>query len=181
METGALFEHLSQKFFISGEVVDAMNYNSFSFDIQININPFNSFIGVGLNYEYTKITPTIDPEISDNMIDLRRSSSIFNNIELYTYYVYNSMNSVFYPTKGNYFKGSFTRSFLSEIDLKFIEEDVEDSIKGKTNGYTKLNIEFEKRIPFDNNIAGIIGANTNFIFEDRKKTDKIYFSKYGYT
>jgi len=170
-----LFEHLKQKVFIAGKVADEMNYNHLLFDNQFNknINPFNSFIGVGINYELTKITPILDP----NIINL--SSYLFNNFEFYAHYVYNNMNREFYPTKGNTFKGSIGRSFLSKVDLNYNLEELTD-FKGKTNSYTKLNLEFEKRVPFNNRITGIIGANTNIIFEDNLKTGQISFSEFGY-
>ncbi len=177
----ALFESLKQNVFIAGEVADRVNYNYFLFDNQINknIDPFNSFVGIGLNYELTKLTPTIDPELNDNVKSL--SSYLFNNLELYAHYVYNNMNSVFYPTTGTSFKGSIGRSFLSKIDLKYYKEagiGKEENIK-KTNGYTKATIEFEKRIPFKSKITGIVSANGNFIFADKLKNDDISFSNYG--
>jgi len=174
----ALYENLKQTVFIDGEVATNVYYNYFQFDNQINknINASHSFFGAGINYELTKITPVLDQKFNENPIKLDRY--LFNNLEVYGHYVYNNLNSVFYATKGNYFKGSVGRSFVSEVDLNYYQEE-EINVTGETNGHTKVTIEFEKRIPFTKKITGIIGANGNFIFEDKLKSDEISFSNFG--
>lgn len=174
-----LFEHLEQNVYIGGEVAEKMKYNYFLIDNQINknINSLNSYVGIGLNYELTNITPSIDPKFSDN--DLKLDKYKFNNFELYAHYVFNNLNNVFYATEGMFLKASLGKSFYSHANVVYYE-DVKEPVEGKSNGYTKTVVEFEKRIPLNKKIAGIIGANLNFIFEDPQLEDEISFYEFGY-
>lgn len=174
-----MYEHLKEKLFIEGEYADKLKYNYFEFDNQINKNivSFRSFIGLGFNYEHTTMKPTVDPKFSDNIIKINKYN--FYNFEVYTHFIYNSLNTVFYPTQGTYFRANVSRSFVNEIDLSYYE-DIEDDVKGSTNDFTRLNLDFEKRIPFNEKISGIIGANANFIFEDALKDSEVSFTEYGY-
>jgi len=175
----ALFEHLKQNVYVNGDVAEKMKYNYFLFENQINknINSLNSFVGIGLNYELTNITPTINPKFSDN--ELKLDKYRFNNLELYGHYVFNNLNSVFYATKGTFLTVSLGKSFYSHANVAYYE-DYQEQVTGKSNGYTKTIVAFEKRIPLNKKIAGIIGANANFIFEDALQSDEISFHQYGY-
>ncbi len=174
-----LGEHLKQKLFIKGEVADLIKSNYFQFDNQINknINSLKSYAGIGLNYKYSKLKPTVNPEVGDNVLLLNNYS--FRNFEINGQYVYNSINHFFFPTQGTYFQVKMGRSLLHDIDLTFSDEAI-PSVKGSTNGFTKLGLNFTKRFPFHEKITGILGANANFIFEDQLKSDEVSFLEYGY-
>ena len=94
------------------------------------------------------------------------------------------MDKVFYATKGMHVRVNVSRSLWNSIDL--IYADMEDpaeqepNVHGSTNGFTKLGFDLEKRFPFHNNITGILGANTNFIFEDQINSNEVSFTDYGY-
>ena len=174
-----LQEWLKQDVFFNGELVDNMKYNYFSFDNQFNknINSLKSYVGLGANYERNNIKPKVNPEVSDNIYSL--DNYRFNNIEIYAHYVYNDLDLVFNATEGTYFKATVGRSILHNVDINYINE-MSPEINSNTNGFTKLNLNFEKRIPFNEKITGIIGANANFIFEDNLKDNEVSFSDYGY-
>jgi len=170
-------ERLKQEFFIDGNYVEDMRYNSIQFDNQINknLNSLETYIGFGLNYQNTHIKTRTKPEFSQKPIELYK----FNNIELYAQYVHNSMSESFYASKGTYFHANVARSFLHNVDLTYYNNDP-PPIEGNTNGFTKFALNFEKRLPIKNKITGIIGATSSFIFQDKLKSNDVSLSDYGY-
>ena len=89
----------------------------------------------------------------------------FNTIEINANYTYNSLNKVFFSTKGTYFKGSVSRSIHNAIYIEPIDEN-SPLIDGLTNSFSKLNLSFEKRVGFTKNVTGILKGTANFIYED---------------
>ena len=172
-------ERLNQRIFIDGNTADRMRYRSYQIDNEINknLNSFNSYVGVGLNYQYTNVRPINDPEYNSNVLDLENYK--FNNIQLYAQYAFNNLNSVFYATEGNDFKAIISRSIVHDVNVKFIELP-EFNQNGNTNGFTKVSLDFEKRIPFHNKITGIIGATVGLTFEDTLQDDQVSFTDFGY-
>jgi NTE family protein len=174
-----LGQKLIQNFYFSGEKVDDLNYRYFKFDNQynININPLKSYVGIGLNYENTSLRPTSDPDIVDNVFQLDKYR--FKTIEIYGHFSYNSMDLVFYPTKGTLLTAKLGRSLLQDVKVDFTDEDLEN-IDGSTNGFTKLTFNFEKRFSINKKLTGIIGANTGFIFVDDLKSEDVSFTEFGF-
>jgi len=174
-----LGEFLEQKLFLDGKYADEMSFQYFQFDNQINknLNSLTSYIGFGFNFESTYVKPKADPEIVDNVLLLKKYD--FNNFELNVRYVYNKMNSVFYAETGAFFQAKIGRSLYNDIDVVFADED-QTEIKGSTNGFTRISVDYEKRIPLKKKIVGIVAATTSFIFEDDLKTDDIPFTDLGY-
>lgn len=172
-------EKLIQEVFLNGEIVDNMRYSSFQFDNQINrnLNSLRSYVGLGLNYQFTNLRPKNNPEFNTNVYLL--DSYYFNNIEVNAHYSYNNTNEVFFATKGYNFQANLSRSLVHDVDLNY-SEDTFSSVSGVTNGFTKLALDFEKKIPFGKKITGIAGATTCFIFEDSLQSDQLSFTEYGY-
>lgn len=175
----AIGELLNQEVFVGGKKVEDIKHNYLQFDNQINknLNSLKSYIGIGLNYELTNLKPEYDPEVVDNIFGLKKYN--FNNIDINAHYTYNSLNKAFYATKGTYFKAGVSRSLLHDIYFEETNETIAP-IEGNTNGFSKLNLNFEKRFDFSKKVTGIIKANTNFIFEDKLASNDISFEEYGY-
>ncbi len=171
--------HLKQKIFFEGFNIEDVKYNYFQFDNQINrnFNSLKSFIGAGLNYEYTKLRPRVNPDVVDNIFSL--DNYVFSNLEVNFHYTFNTLNHVFFATKGILIKTKISRSIIHDIYLKSTDPDLED-IDGSTNGFTKLNLEFEKRLKINKKITGIVNTSANFIFEDKITNEDIAFTDYGY-
>ncbi|MGB5205231.1 patatin-like phospholipase family protein [Eudoraea sp.] len=176
----AFAQQLRQRFYINGETADDFRYRHFLFDNQINknLNSLRSYLGIGVNYKYSKIQPKVDPEISENVLLLNEYFS--NSLEVYTQYLYNSLNDVFFPTEGAFFNVNIRRSLLNNVDLSYSDDNLEDA-SGKTNGFTKFNLTYEKRVPFQLKITGIFSASAGFIFEDQPGANTISFTDYGYS
>ncbi len=175
----ALGQRLDQKLFVDGQIADDLKYGFIQFDNQFNrnINSIKSYVGMGINYKYAHIKPKVDPEVNDNLLDLSRY--YFSTIEVNAHYQYNSMNEVFNATRGAYLKANLSRSILQYADVDFYA-DTNTDIKGATNGFTKLGLDYEKRIALKKKVTGLIGASANFIFEDQLQTDDVSFADFGY-
>jgi len=172
-------EKLIQAFFIDGNLVEDMKYDSFQFNNQINknINSLKSYLGIGLNYQYTYLRPKTNPEFNENVFSL--NSYYFNNIEINAHYSFNDLNKVFFASTGSVFQANISRSLLNDIDFNYSDVTLQ-GINGNTNGFTKLNINFEERLEVLKKVTGIFSATSGFIFEDALKTNQACFSEYGY-
>ncbi|MEL1253383.1 patatin-like phospholipase family protein [Flavobacterium sp. DGU38] len=170
---------LRQEIFINGNASDNILYNSFEFNNEINrnLNSLKSYFGFGLNYHYTHLKPKYDREYNPNTISINNYS--FNNIEFNIHYSYNDMDKVFFATNGTLIKSNVARSFLTYVDASFSDPDL-TQVSGKTNGYTKFGLSFEKRIALKKKITGIVGFDSYFIFQDKLKENQISFSEFGY-
>ena len=174
-----LGEFLTQKFFLRGEEAEDMNsrYGQFENQLNKNLKSRHSYAGLDLSYEYTHIVPKVDPNISNNVLNLERYT--FTNIEIGAHYMYSKMDRVYYPSKGTYFRAGVYRSVLHDVDIKFSVDSIAD-VKGSTNGFTKTVLDFEKRFDFSKTITGILGANVGFTFEDALGAGEYSYTEYGY-
>jgi NTE family protein len=173
-----LWQNLNQTFFFNGEKAEDVKNKFLQMDMQINknINPLKDYVGFGLNYESTKLKPTIDPEISDNIFDLENYH--FSNLELNAHYLYNNLNRVFYATSGRLIRAELARSLYHTVDVNFVDESITD-VSGKTSGFTKLNFLAEQRLDFKKRFTAILGASAGFIFLDEEQSDQNSFLSYG--
>ncbi len=173
-----LWQNLNQTFFFNGEKAEDVKNKFLQMDMQINknINPLKDYVGFGLNYESTKLKPTIDPEISDNIFDLENYH--FSNLELNAHYLYNNLNRVFYATSGRLIRAELARSLYHTVDVNFVDESITD-VSGKTSGFTKLNFLAEQRLDFKKRFTAILGASAGFIFLDEVQSDQNSFLSYG--
>ena len=178
-QSEAIGELLIQEVFEDGIKIENIKQNYFQFKNQINknINSLYSYVGVGIDYELTNLRPKFDPDLVGNFFGLKKYN--FNTIEINANYTYNSLNKVFFSTKGTYFKGSVSRSIHNTIYIEPIDEN-SPSIDGFTNSFSKLNLSFEKRVGFTKKIIGILKGTTNFIYEDTLKSNEVSFDEYGY-
>ncbi len=168
----------NEKVFLLGEYVDDIKYRNGVFDNQLNLN-LNSlinYVGFGVKYESTGLKPTIDPNVNDNFFQLDRYR--FDNIEIYGQYRHNSMNKVFFATRGTSLQGYLGRSLYSHVDLEYSVDSAEP-VKGQTNGFSKLGVDYEVRFPISPKSSLIIGAASHFLFEDSLNDRDISFNDFG--
>jgi NTE family protein len=173
-----LWQNLNQTFFFNGEKAEDVKNKFFQMDMQINrnINPLTDYVGFGLNYESTKLKPTINPEISDNIFNLENYH--FSNLELNAHYLYNNLNRVFYATSGRLIHAEVARSLYHTVDVNFIDDNI-PNVNGKTSGFTKLNFLVEQRLNFKKRFTAVLGASAGFIFLDEVQSDQNSFLSYG--
>ena len=181
-----LGEFLEQRFYLAGDLADNMNSRFIQFDNQFNknLNSLHSYAGLDLSYESSFVEPKVDPDINNNTLNIRHYK--FSNFEIGAHYLYSKMNKVFYATSGTFVRAGVSRSLVNEVDVERAEEELLDPdeeliVKGSTNDFTKLNIDFEQRLAFTDKVTGIIGANLAFIFQDKMKPGDLSFYTYGYS
>lgn len=174
-----LGEFLDQKIFIKGNFADDMNFQYFQFDNELNknLNPLASYVGFGVNFESTYVKPKVDPEVNENVLQLKKYD--LNNLEVHAHFVYNKLRTAFFATKGAYFKAYIARSLHAELDLEY-SDNSQPRVKGSTNGFTKFSVSYEKRFHFNKKVTGIFSADTHFIFEDSMQNNDVSFTDYGY-
>ncbi len=178
-KTEAIGSQLTQRVFIDGNVADDLREKSFVFSNQINknINSLSSYMGIGLNYKYTDIKPTVSPEINDNILSLNKYFS--SSISVDARYVRNTMNEVFYATDGSSFQTTLSRSFQQDVNVSFADPTISD-VKGATNGFTKLQLNYEKRLFINENITGILNTSAGLVLDDTQKNNQVSFFDFGY-
>lgn len=142
--------------------------------INKNLNALKSYVGFGINYGDTQIKPSISPDLSDNILDLINYYSKSSSLD--ARYVFNTMNEVFYATEGSILETVLTRSIKQDINLVLTDTNV----SGRTNGFTKLQVGYQKRFPFKSTITGILKAAAGVTFDDKLQSDEVSFFEYGY-
>ncbi len=173
-------ENLLREFYLNGEAVEDFKarYTYVNAEINKNIISFKSYAGIGSAYEYTKLKPEVSADIVDNVIGLE--SYQFRNINVFAHYVHNSYDRVFYPTKGIYYRGIISHSFLHDVNMNYADETIGD-FKRPSNSFTKLGIDAEKRFPINKKLTGIVGVNAAFTFYDDETTeDEVSYTDFGY-
>jgi NTE family protein len=170
---------LRQELFIDGKSADNMLYNSFEFNNEANknLNSLKSYIGLGLNYNYTEVKPKNDPYLNPNVLSLKNYN--FEGMEIKAYYSYNDMDKAFFATSGTIIRANINRSLLSNANISFTDATL-TNYSGQTNGFTKLGFGVEKRMFLEKKITCIMGFDANFIFEDKLQNNDVSFSNYGY-
>ncbi len=173
-----LGQELIQEFYYEGLKAEELDNTFFQIDNEFNknLNSLSSYVGIGLNYESTRYEPANKSEISDNVFGMEKYN--FKNIDINVHFNHNTLNRVFFPTKGRLFYAELSRSLYHHVD--FIYADVsETDVIGKTNGFTKLNFTFEQRIALNKKIVGILGASAGFTFVDKLSSGEHSFLEYG--
>lgn len=174
----AFGQRLKQNMYVSGESADGFSYQYLQFDNQMNksLNDKHSYVGLGLNYEYTNAKPIINPEINDNLLSLERYQ--FQNFEVYLRYSMNTLNKSYYSTKGIFFNATLSRSLYPYANINFSQDSISD-LEGKTEQFTRLNISYDQRFPISDKLSWILQASAGFTFVDSKSADISYLD-YNY-
>ncbi len=173
-----LGQSLTQEFYYKGIKAEELDNGFLQIDNEFNknINSLRSFVGLGLNYESTSYKPANKSEINDNVFNLEDYN--FKNVDINVHFDYNTLNRVFFPTKGRFLYAEFSRSLYHHVKFIFAD-DSEPDINGKTNGYSKLNLTFDQRIPLNEKLTGILGVSAGFTFLDDLKSGENSFLEYG--
>ena len=173
-------QNLEQQTYISGNFADDIKYKYHQFDNQFNknIDAFKSYVGIGLNYEWSTLSPKRNPAVNDNVFNLE--SYDFTTLDVYAHYVYNSLDQGFYATRGSYFQTRISRSLFNEMDAKSLDEDLRPSASGSVNGFSKLTFDFEKRLLINDKMTAIFGLTAGYTFLDEQGSEDHSYTQYGY-
>ncbi|WP_083191747.1 patatin-like phospholipase family protein [Formosa haliotis] len=173
-------QKLDQDVIVRGESADEMDYRYFQFDNEINrnIHTLKSYAGFGLDYQHTILKPDADPEIVSNVLNLVNYR--FTTFEFYGQYVYNTLNEVFYPTKGMDLEVRLGRALTNNVSVNYIDHDINENARGHVNGFTKLRLNYEYVKSFKTKFTLILGSNVGFTFLDNLQGDDLSYEEYGY-
>ena len=171
-------QQVEQGIFIKGESIENMKHRYFNFNNQINrnINSLKSYAGFGIKFENTQLKPKINPLFHNNTYGIIKYD--FNTIELNTHFIHNSFNNVFFTTHGTFFKAYVGRSIHNNVALNSQNSD-NPHINDDTKNYTKLILDYEKRIPLSKKKTLIIGATGAFIDEVEDDTNNLSYIDLG--
>lgn len=174
-------EYLNQEFTVGGELAEDLDYRYSMFDNEINKNlkSFHSYAGIGIHYESTRLKPEVNPDIQDNLVGLERYQ--YKSYDVYAHFAVNTMNQVFYPTAGTYFKSKLSQSVYNDGEFDF-SDDAADDLSGSFGSITKLSLDYEKRFPIRKKMTAILGATGGFTFYNDPGTESgdLSYSTYGY-
>src|SRR5690606_13318625 len=168
-------QQLKQKVYLQGQYVENVRNRYHAFDNQVNRNlsPLRSYVGLGLKYDNTHIKPTIDPKVNENVFKFNQYRNY--DIELYAHYNYNSMDKVLFATEGAILKGFIGRSLHSNLDVTFSDPTI-PNYDGPTTGFIRLGFDYENRFRATGRITAILGASAHFILDDSETGEKEVYS-----
>lgn len=171
-------QRVNKKVFIDGETADNFRSTAMVYENQINrnLNSLKSYIGFSVLYRNNLIKPTVSPELNDNIFDLLRYK--FSNVDLKLHFSHNTLNDVFFATKGSSLRIELSGSLTNSIDIEFLDNSPE-SQDGSTNDFSRFGLNYESRIGLSSDRTFKVGLQTNLIFEDRLKEGEVSFGDFG--
>ncbi|WP_233586715.1 patatin-like phospholipase family protein [Formosa maritima] len=167
-----------QNFYVDGNKGEELKNAYYQIYAQINKNlsSIYNYIGFDLTYEFTKLKPTLDPSVNDNVYDLKKYT--YGNLEFSLHFQHNSMNQVFFATSGTYFKARFGRTLTNNVDVSY-ELNPENDANGSTNGFSKISFFLEKRFPITKKTSIIGDLSSGFMFLDDVDANDLSILDYG--
>ena len=176
--TEALGQRLTHQVRVNGRSEEDVRYRYFEFDNQVNrnITSLTSYVGFNLNYQNTYLKPKLQAEEGNNIVKLNYYK--LNLIQFGAHYVYNTFNTSSFSTDGTSLKGQISRSLNNNVEMEFSTNDMPNE-KGSLSNFTKFGVDYERRIPLNNKVSGIIGASANFIIVDEENSKDVPFSEFG--
>ena len=177
-ESEFIAEFLRQDLFKNGETIDKVKYQFYNANTQFNINTnaLNSSIGMGFEYRHTGIYPSKVPKLNNNLLNLK--SYHFNHLDGFIHFKFNSFDARRFATRGSSIYLRLSQSFISDVQAEHSSVFLPE-LKGKTNGFARINLESEHRIVLGTTSTIVLGANAGFIFENLFKSDAVSFEMYG--
>tara|TARA_B100000809_G_scaffold249300_1_gene280424 strand:- start:23752 stop:26073 length:2322 start_codon:yes stop_codon:yes gene_type:complete len=172
-------ENIDQRTFVSGNYGGDLNTKHIQFNNQINwnVDSFRNYVGIGSMIEESNLKPKIDPEVGSSIYNLKEYN--FTSINVFAHYVHNTLNQIFYPTKGTYFNVKLGTNIYNYMNVTSVNQDSLIDTKGAVSNFTKLRFNFERRLPLSENITAIVGFDSGLTyFNDSNKNNS--FDVFGY-
>ncbi|PNW29999.1 patatin-like phospholipase family protein [Formosa algae] len=173
-------QKLDQDIFIQGEATDEMNYKYLQFDNEINrnIHTLNSYAGIGIDYQHTSLKPDANPDIINNILNINNYK--FNTTEVYGQYVFNTLNTVFFPTNGYNLEVKLGRAISNNVDINYVDRSLNENQSGHVNGFTKLRLNFETAKTINEKLTLKLGANMGLTFMDEIQGNELSYQQLGF-
>ena len=172
-------EQLNQRTYIRGDYSGDLRSEHLQFDnaINLNIDSFKNYVGIGFTSDWNRIRPKIEGSIFDRYKKLTYYD--FKNIDVYAHYVHNTLNKIFYSDNGTYIKIKLSTSIGNSVNSDSSKQLSIDEVDGSVNHFTKLRYRYEKRFKINEKLSGIVGVTGGYTyFQNKNETND--FSKLGY-
>ncbi len=178
MRTEAFGSSYRQGLFLSGFKVDEVKYRFLKFGSQLNrnINTLKSYVGIGIDYENSRLKPTVPPELVSQ--DLSLTKYEYKTLLLSANFRYNNHESQYFPTKGSNLEVTYKKSVFNNLEVNTTEADL-IKVSGKLNNYHKFILNASTRLPITRKSTAITGVTTAFVFEDSLDDDEYSYLDYG--
>lgn len=178
VRTEAFGGSFRQGLFLSGFEIDEVKYHFYDFSSQLNrnINPLKSYVGIGIAYENSNLKPTVPPEVVTD--DLSLTKYRFQSLLVNANYTYNSYDQHYFPTKGANLQLTYKTSIYNNLHIKTTASETL-TLPTELNNYHKLIFDASKRIPISRKSTAFAGITTAFIFEDDLEADEYSYLDYG--
>ena len=172
-------KQLTQRVFINGKYADDFKEKSIKFRNQINknVNPLKSYLGLGFNYEYLNIVPSTSSELRDNVLSLEQYYASYFGLD--AHFMSNTLDKVFYPKKGESISAIVNRSLNQKLSIFYSDPQAKD-LTGLHYGFTNIQANYHKRIPFASKVTGIFEASMGFTIADSDSKNEISFYHAGF-
>lgn len=171
-------ERFKQSYYSFGDLGGELKNTYLKANLQFNrnINTLFNYVGLDINYEYSKAKPKLNPSVNNNIYDLQRYES--NTVEISAYYYHNKMNQAFYPTDGSTMLFRVSRSLYNQANVEYVDAST-FNVSGETNGFSKVSLQYEKRLPIVKKHSLVVGANLGLTFLDYLKSNELSFIEHG--
>ena len=115
-------------------------------------------LGTGTAFEYIHYNPTIH--------SIAEAKGQMTAVRTYVYLKYNSLNQVFYPTKGLKLNAEFGYVYNQNPDLKYFVNGVQTSYLNFDN-YSRLNLDGTLFVPFNSKLTAFTEMQAGINFTDK--------------
>ncbi len=144
--TEAYGERMIINSFVNGTALPDVRSKYYSISTVLNrtINR-KSYYGGGVMINWNQIKPKVDPrdQLSVNFIEIIEYN--LSTMGVKAHYVYNTLNQVYYPSKGSYFRGESRFTFNNRANADFLlTEDtirIEERLDGNLHNYLRFNLK----------------------------------------
>lgn len=170
-------ENLKQNFYdngLRGELLKTRYLQAYA-QINSNINPLKDYFGLDVSHNYQSAEPIVNPDVNNNVYDLRNAQ--YESFNVSAYYIRNTFNKVFFPTRGTYLIARVSRSLHNDMDVEF-QQNTDLNAKGSTNNITRFTIDAEKRFAL-NQDTFILRGTVGLTFEDQLNQNQFEYFNYG--
>jgi len=160
--------------FISGTPVPDVvsNYLSLSSQAVRTVND-HSMIGVGFTWQWNQLQPKVDPRTQSSPDSLEIINYHLRNLGARIFYMKNTFDKVYFPTKGNWFRAELKYNFDNPFDAHLYYDSLdamrESSFDGRVESYMRLNFKGQRNITINKGVTlqliGQVGL-TQAMFEN---------------
>lgn len=117
----------------------------------------NRYWGFGFLAQWSRLRPKVDPATESSPERLEIADYRFNAMGARVQFLHNTLNKVFFPTQGGWFKAeanwNFNPQFKADLLLTFPDTSANLVLEGSLSSYLRLNLKAMKAIPLGSRVS----------------------------